>query len=181
MAPSRVPRLMPYTGSHNSPRQTGPDASVGAGTVRRVCAYSSSERTALRRNAPVFLFRRDKSRLYGSLDLNASCRDRKAAAPKKDTLPSCYPNLVNESWYILSNPGTSWFRRGIISDAEKKTCTSCFGQYGQAHAFGKGLTRWSRAVCFRAKSRSHHGSLSLFRSIAVEISVCRSNRMIRLY
>jgi len=49
-----------------------------SGTGRRGIIYSSSERTALRRNAPVFLFRRDKSRLYGSLDSYASCRDREA-------------------------------------------------------------------------------------------------------
>ena len=107
-------------------------------------------------NAPIFLFRRDKSRLYGSLGSYASCRDREPFVmnrvlqwdllgifaamfcldamnrvstgrwadmhpatieirrrQKKDTLPLGYPNLVNESWYILSNPGTSWFRRSF--------------------------------------------------------------------
>ncbi len=73
--------------------------------------YSSSERTALRRNAPVFLFRRDKSRLYGSFGSYASCRDRNPEAPKERHTSKGYLNPVNESWYILSNPGTSWFRR----------------------------------------------------------------------
>jgi len=116
VAPSRVPRL--FFRLLTRVRAALPSGRAGA--LRREGNVDAYDRAGLTRNASVFLFRRDKSRLYGSLDLNASCRDRKAAAPKKDTLPSCYPNLVNESWYILSNPGTSWFRRGIISDASDR-------------------------------------------------------------
>ena len=43
--------------------------------------------------------------------LPRSGRQGGLARLRKDTPPLCYPNLVNESWYILSNHGTSWFRR----------------------------------------------------------------------